>query len=109
MNKRLLLAAGVVLSGGLALAAGQQAGTWSGVITDTHCGYKAQHTAACVNMCVMDRGAKYGLANPQDKKVYVLEPQEKAAPLANENVKVTGTLSGDIIQIKTIEKVAKPS
>ena len=108
MNKRLLVAASVVLTGGLALAAGQ-AGTWTGVITDTHCGYKPQHTASCVNTCVMDRGAKYALANPQDKKVYVLEPQEKAAPLANENVKITGTLSGDIIQIKTIEKVAKAS
>lgn len=108
MNKRLFIAAVVVLSGGIALAAGQS-GTWTGVITDTHCGYKAQHTAACVNMCVMDHGAKYALVNPQDKKVYVLDPQDKAAPLANESVKVTGTLSGETIQVKTIEKVAKSS
>jgi hypothetical protein len=106
MNKRLLIAAGVVLSGGLALAAGQ-AGTWTGIITDTHCGYKPHHTAACVNMCVADHGAKYALVNPEDKKLYVLEPQEKAAALANETVKVTGTLSGDTIQVKSIEKVAK--
>ncbi|HUK54221.1 MAG TPA: hypothetical protein VL099_13100 [Candidatus Binatia bacterium] len=108
MNKRLLAAAAVVLSGGFALAAGQ-AGTWTGQITDSHCGYKAKHTAACVNMCVMDHGAKYALASPDDKKLYILEPQEKAAPLANETVKVTGTISGDTIQIKTIEKVSKPS
>jgi len=47
--------------------------------------------------------------NPEDKKVYVLEPQDKAAPLANETVKVTGTLSGESIQIKTIEEVVKSS
>jgi len=105
MNKRLLAAAAVVLSGGLALAAGQS-GTWTGIITDTHCGYKAKHTAACVNMCVADHGAKYALADSKDKKLYVLEPQDKAAPLANETVKVTGTISGDTIKVQSIEKVA---
>ena len=108
MQRRLFVAAVAVLSGGFALAAGQS-GTWTGVITDTHCGYKEKHTAACVNMCVTDKGAKYALVNSQDKKIYVLAPQEKAAALANESVKVTGTLSGDTIEVKTIEKVSKPS
>jgi len=88
------------------MAAGQE-GTWSGVITDTHCGYKASHTAACVNMCVKDKDAKYALANTETGKLYILQPQEKASALANENVKVTGTLEGDTIQVKTIEKTAK--
>jgi len=38
---------------------------------------------------------------------HVLESQDKAASLANEKVKVTGTLDGDTIQVKTIEKAAK--
>jgi hypothetical protein len=96
----------LVLMAGLAFAAGQE-GTWTGVITDTYCGYKAHHTAACVNMCVADHGAKCALGFPDNGKLYILQPQDKAAPLANETVKVTGTLDGDTIQIKTIEKVAK--
>jgi hypothetical protein len=106
MGKRFALVLALVVAVGFALAAGAE-GTWTGVITDSHCGYKASHTAACVNKCVADHGAKYALVNPADKKVYVLEPQDKAASLANENVKVTGTLNGDTIQIKTIDKVGK--
>jgi hypothetical protein len=107
MNKRLALFAGILLMGGLALAAGQE-GTWVGVITDSHCGYKSSHSAACVNKCVMDHGAKYALVNSADKKVYILEPQTKVdASLANENVKVTGTLEGETIQVKSIEKAGK--
>ncbi len=37
----------------------------------------------------------------------IIRPQDKAAPLANEKVRVTGTLEGDTIQVKTIEKVAR--
>jgi hypothetical protein len=106
MKKYWLMLAALMLVAGLAFAGGQE-GTWTGVITDTHCGYKAHHTAACVNMCVNDHGAKYALANPDNGKLYIIQPQDKAAPLANETVKVTGTLDGDTIQVKTIEKVAK--
>jgi len=106
MKKQWLVLAALVLVAGLAFAAGQE-GTWTGVITDTHCGYKPHHTAACVNICVADHGAKYALANPENGKLYILEPQDKAAPLANENVKVAGTLEGDTIRIKTIEKAGK--
>ncbi|HXZ20194.1 MAG TPA: hypothetical protein VEG63_09610 [Candidatus Acidoferrales bacterium] len=106
MKSNWILLAALLLTAGLVLAAGQE-GTWTGVITDTHCGYKANHTAACVNVCVTDKGAKYALANPDNGKLYIIQPQDKAAPLANEKVKVTGTLEGDTIQVKTIEKVAK--
>ena len=106
MKKQWILLAAMVFVAGLALAAGQE-GSWAGVITDTHCGYKASHTAACVNMCVADHGAKYALANPENGKLYIIQPQDKAAALANEKVKITGTLEGDTIQVKTIEKVAK--
>jgi Protein of unknown function (DUF5818) len=107
MNGRWILGVAVLLSAGLAAASGQE-GSWAGVVTDTHCGNKASHSAACVNMCVQ-KGAKYALANTETGKLYILEPQEKAAALANESVKVTGTLDGDTIQVKSIEKVAKQS
>jgi len=105
MNKRLILCAAVLLAAGWAAAS--QEGSWSGVITDTHCGKRDTHTAACVNVCVKEKGARYALASAENGKLYILEPQEKAASLANENVKVTGTLEGDTIQMKTIEKAPK--
>jgi hypothetical protein len=37
--------------------------------------------------------------------VYPLEPQLKASKFAAENVRVTGDLSNDIIQIKTIARI----
>jgi hypothetical protein len=103
MKKTWMMTAAVLLAAGWAVAGGQE-GSWTGVITDTHCGYKASHTAACVNVCVTDKGAKYALANPDTGKLYIIEPQEKAASLANEKVKVTGTIEGDTIKVKTIEK-----
>ena len=106
MKKHWLLLGALLLVAGVAFAAGQE-GTWTGVITDTHCGYKPHHTAACVNICVTEHGAKYALAIPATGKLYIIQPQEKAASLANENVKITGTLDGDTIQVKSIEKVGK--
>ncbi len=107
MQKRFVLTALVVLLAGAVVAMAGQEGTWTGIISDSHCGYKAGHSAACVKKCVGEHDAKYVLVNPGDKKVFTLEPQDKAAPLANENVKVTGTIEGDTIQVKTIEKVAE--
>lgn len=105
MSKPILLCSlAVLLIAGLALAGDKdQAGSWTGVITDNHCGLKANHTADCVNGCVKNRGAKYVLASSADKKLYVLEPQDQAAAHANETVKVTGTVEGDTIKVTKIE------
>jgi hypothetical protein len=79
--------------------------TWDGFVTDTHCGTNCQRTSAmtpdraCVRRCVK-RGSKYGLWSGDH--VYTLEPQSKASKFAAENVRVTGNLSNDIIQIESI-------
>jgi hypothetical protein len=58
----------------------------------------------CVRLCVR-KGSKYGLW--YGNHVYELEPQVKAAKFASENVRVTGTMSNEIIRIESITPVSK--
>jgi Protein of unknown function (DUF5818) len=112
MVKRIAITAvaGLLLAS-IALTAQKNAtksGTWSGWVTDTSCeakGANAQH-AACATKCVKEQGAKYALYNAADKKVYVLDPQDKAAPHAGHEVTVNGTLDGDTIHFSSITMAA---
>jgi hypothetical protein len=80
--------------------------TWQGFVTDTHCGTNCQVTKAmtpdekCVKRCVRE-GSKYGLW--VGHHVYTLEPQNKAARYAADDVTVTGNLEGETIHINSIE------
>ena len=58
----------------------------------------------CILRCVRE-GSKYGLWSGE--KVCVHEPQAKAMKFAAQNVKISGTISGDTIQIAEI-KVLNP-
>ena len=62
----------------------------------------------CVRRCVK-QGSKYGLW--YGNHVYELEPQSKASKFAAENVRVTGELANDTINIKSITQVpqSKPA
>jgi hypothetical protein len=79
---------------------------WTGFVTDTHCGTNCQVTKNmtpdldCIRECVR-KGSKYGLW--VGKRVYLLNPQNKAAKFAAKNVRVTGTLEGDTIHAESIE------
>ncbi len=87
-------------------------GTWTGYVTDTHCGTNCQVTSnmvpdlKCIRACVR-KGSKYGLWS--GKQVYVLEPQAKAARFAAVNVRVIGILQGNTIQISSIDPVPNPT
>jgi hypothetical protein len=85
-----------------------KSGTWSGFVTDTLCGAKGANAdhAACATKCVKERGAKYALYDATDKKVYILDPQDKAAPHAGHEVTVKGTLEGDTIHFSSITMAA---
>jgi hypothetical protein len=104
MFKRVMLcSAALVFAASLTLA-GQEMGkkgTWSGVITNDMCGAKdaSADKAQCTRTCVKEHGAKYALYNPADKKVYILDPQDKAAGHEGHNVTVQGTLNGDTIHV----------
>lgn len=112
MTKRLLVCAvAVLLVAGLSLAASQaKEDSWTGWVTDTHCGAKGQSAkhADCAKKCVEGMGAKYALYTPADKKVYVLDPQDKAAAHAGDHVTVKGTVEGDTIKITSIEVAPEP-
>ena len=107
MAKRLLIVViALAFVANLTWAAGAaKDSSWVGWVTDTHCGAKganAKH-ADCAKKCVESQGAKYALYTPADKKVYVLDPQDKAAEHAGHHVKVTGTVEGETIKVKSIE------
>lgn len=110
MTKRLLVVClAVVLFAGITLALPKD-DSWTGWVTDTHCGAKgasAKH-AKCAKDCVDGGSGKYALYTPTDKKVYVLDPQEKLAEHAGHYVKVTGTLDDDNIKVKSIEMAPEP-
>jgi uncharacterized protein DUF5818 len=106
MVKRLMLCAGAVLFiGGLSMA-GQDAGksgTWSGIVTNDKCGAKdaSAQGAGCTKGCVT-RGAKLALYDAENKKVYVLDPQDKATGHEGHDVTVQGTLDGGTIHVTSI-------
>jgi hypothetical protein len=79
-------------------------GTWSGVVTNDMCGAKdaSAAKAECTSKCVKSHGAKYALYDEADKKVYILEPQDKADGHAGEDVIVRGTLDGDTIHVSSL-------
>jgi hypothetical protein len=104
--KSLCAAMLLLASGSLGFAQNQN--TWDGFVTDTHCGTNCQRTSAmtpdsaCVRRCVKG-GSKYGLWC--ENHIYVLEPQSQAAKFAAEKVRVSGDLSNDTIQIKSIVRL----
>ena len=90
MRKRLLrVSATLLLFGCLAWAGGE---SWTGVVSDSHCGAKhataSDAAAGCVNKCV-EGGAKYVLVDAQGD-VYALSDQRKPAGFAGKPVVVAG-------------------
>ncbi len=79
-------------------------GTWTGWISDSKCGVKGANDKAgeCTTKCVKE-GAKYVFVNDADKKVYVVDAQDKVADHAGHHVKVTGAVEGDTLKLSTID------
>jgi hypothetical protein len=78
--------------------------TYTGVITDTMCGkdhamMNIKPDAKCVAECVKS-GSKYALL--EGSNVYELSDQKTPEKFAGQKVKVTGTLDGQTIQVKSI-------
>jgi hypothetical protein len=108
MVKRAMLAGfAMVFAVGLSVAGQDSAaksGSWSGVITNDMCGAKdaSAAKAECTSKCVKSHGAKYALYDEADKKVYILEPQDKADGHAGHDVTVKGTLDGNTIHVTSL-------
>lgn len=90
-----------LLTAVLAMAADSSLTGW---IADSKCGAKAAHDGAreCTIKCVKE-GAKYVFVNDADKKVYVVDAQDKVADHAGHHVTVTGSVDGDTLKLSSIE------
>lgn len=99
-KKVLLLVFSLLVCGCLSWAAGK---SYSGTVSDDHCGAKhakaSADAAACVEKCVSG-GAKYVLVS--HGKVYKLSDQDKFKDMGGKAVKVMGTLSGDTITVSSV-------
>ena len=83
-----------------------KAETFTGEVSDAMCGAKhaTADKAACTRACVK-KGSNYALV--VGDKVYTLQSSDQATKdkldkLAGENAKVTGTASGDTIQVSKV-------
>ena len=97
MKSRLLTGAAMILfAAGVMLAA---EGSWTGYISDSHCGAKGakEGHADCATKCVKDA----------DKKVYAIDAQDQVAAHAGHHVTVKGTIEGDSLKLSGIEMAAK--
>lgn len=84
--------------------------TFSGVITDEHCGARHQPEsdkgpAECVKMCV-DKGSHYALVNGD--KVFLLENGTgELGKLAGQRVNVVGSQEGDTIRVVAVSPITE--
>ena len=109
MKKRhLLICAAVLLLAALPVlaAAGEGAESWTGWITDSHCGAdgaNAKHTKACVEKCA--KGGSVVFFNSADKTIYSLDAEgaKMALEHVGHEVTVTGSLAEKVITVEEIE------
>ena len=97
--------AATLFAGALTMAAD---GSWTGWISDNQCGVKGakEGQGECTTKCVKEHGAKYVFVNDADKKVYVVDAQDKVAAHAGHHVTVKGTVEGDTLKLTSIDMVA---
>jgi hypothetical protein len=109
MNSRLLCTAFIVLLGAsLTLAASTlKPGTWNGIVTDTIDG-ATDTDPARITENVKEHGAMYAFVESKTKRVYVLNPQNQAAPFAGRTVVVRGTMDSATITITASSIIAAP-
>ena len=78
-------------------------GTWTGYISDADCGVKADQAghAACAKKCVKGGAAPVFVVGD---KVYAISNPKKVAKYIGDKVQITGTMTGDAIEIEKISK-----
>ena len=86
------------------------AASWTGWITDEHCGAKGNNAGhkGCALKCAKDHGAALVFYNNADQKVYKLDKQDLAKENVGHEVTVSGEATGDSIKVTSIEE-SKPA
>jgi hypothetical protein len=98
----------MVLGFGVAAFATAEDGTWTGWVTETHCGAagaKAAH-ADCAAKCVKEKGAKWALYNTTDKSQFVLSGDDAMMlKMAAKEVTIKGNMDTEkkTITVTSIE------
>jgi len=80
--------------------------TFTGTVSDEHCGAKHARASAAAESCVekcVSGGAKYVLVS--HGKVYQVDDQDKFKGLGGKSVKVSGSLSDDTITVADVSPV----
>jgi hypothetical protein len=100
MKKYLLL---VILSFSIAITTAGDKGKWTGYISDSDCGAKnnMKDHAACAKKCIAG-GAKPVFV--VGKKVYTISNPEKVTDFIGDKVTITGTITGDALEIEKVSK-----
>ena len=86
-------------------------GSWSGYVTETHCGEKgakAEHHD-CAVKCVKEKGAKWALWVPDSKQMFVLSGDDAMMEkMAGKKVMVKGSMDKDkkVITVANMEQGA---
>jgi hypothetical protein len=92
-----------------ALAGEMKAESWTGWITDSHCGAKganAEHGKDCVESCTKGGAGKVVFYNNADQKLYEIDKTADALEHIGHEVVVTGSLADGKIQVEKIAKKA---
>jgi hypothetical protein len=78
-------------------------GTWTGYISDAHCGAKGNNDghADCARKCIKDGYAPVFVVG---EKVYTISDPKKVSKYIGEKVTITGTITGEAIDIEKISK-----
>ncbi len=101
MLKKLSLA--LLTAVAFAMLAFSDTQTFTGTVSDDHCGAKhasaSDEAQACVGKCVQG-GAKYVLVS--SGKVYQLDAQDKFKDFAGKSVTVKGTANQDSITVESV-------
>jgi hypothetical protein len=79
------------------------ADSWTGWISDEHCGAKGAKAghADCAKKCVKG-GGKLVFVNGADQKVFAIDNQELAGQHLDHEVTVSGTVDGTSIKVTSI-------
>jgi hypothetical protein len=83
-------------------------GIWTGIVTDTITA-AVDTEPARVTENVREHGALYAFLDYKTQRVYVLKPQNLAAPFAGKAVTVKGTIDNATITINVTSITAAPA
>ncbi len=78
-------------------------GTWTGIISDDHCGVKSakEGHAECAKKCIKDGKATVLVVGD---KMYKISEPKKVEEYIGQKVTITGDLTDDVIEVKKVSK-----